>query len=111
LSHPFWYNYNSAKAKKVNHYESSKFYLLTEYVKHSFIEYPQMFDETVSGRILEVRSRFLSKEEKAKKYLQCKQKQDELDFESKPLNKEIYNVLELFYPKCTIEHETKTVKK
>lgn len=104
LSHPFWSNSNNSKVKKVNHYESSKFYLLTEYIKHSFIEYPQMFDESVSERNLEVRSKFLSREEKAKKYLQWKKKQDDLNFESKLFNKEIYSILEIFYPKKTIDH-------
>jgi hypothetical protein len=76
LSHPFWIS----KTKKPNHYESSRFYLLTEYVKHSFIEYPHMFDESYSGKNIEIRSKVLPKEEKAKKYLQWKKKQDDLNF-------------------------------
>jgi hypothetical protein len=39
-----------------------------------------MFDESYSGKNIEIRSKVLPKEEKAKKYLQWKKKQDDLNF-------------------------------
>ena len=42
--------------------------LLLEYVKQSFIEFPEMFDEGLNEPPRRIRSKFLSRDEKSKKY-------------------------------------------
>ena len=70
-----------------------------------------MFDEGLSDATRRIRSKFLSREEKNKKYLVFKNNQDSLNYCSQPLNREIYNILEIFYPKSAIDQEIKLVKK
>ena len=70
-----------------------------------------MFDEHLSDATKRIRSKFLSRDEKNKKYLIFKSNQDSLNYCSQVLNKEIYNIMEIYYPKSTIEQEIKMIKK
>jgi hypothetical protein len=63
-NHHFWKTYKDKRATLGQEDQI----LLLEYVKQSFIEFPDMFDEAVNDPPRRIRSKFLSRDEKSKKY-------------------------------------------
>ena len=63
-NHSFW---KAFKDKRASLGQEEQI-LLLEYVKQSFIEFPEMFDESLNEPPRRIRSKFLSRDEKSKKY-------------------------------------------
>ena len=79
LAHPFW----KLDKPKRNPYDSPEFSFLSEYVRASFVEYPEMFDreklkDLKPGK--RIRSRELSREEKNTKHLTFKNQLDSMNY-------------------------------